>query len=462
MLLKGENNSILKSTPKPGLFRLAWTREGIEGENGIYEIVDLSGSCEVKYFRGRYLGKGGYAKCYEVTQDISNKVLACKIVRKNLHLREPYQENREVMIHQSVKHPYVVDFHSYFEDDRFMYIILELCEKQSLLQLSNKRGAVTEPEARYFLRQICEGVMYLHEDENVIHQDLKLGNIFITSGMNLKIGDFGLAMELDRFECKQVGTPNYIAPEVVKRTGHGIKADMWSIGCILYTLLIGKPPFETGSLKQTLTKIKACDFEIPKGSNLSPEATRLILQLIQLDPSKRPTAREILMDDFITQGFIPDSLPALSLTEAPPFPSAEDQARLVLARKCAYTVSRLPKLYTTWFQTSRSVLLAFPNGTFQTINFSTQRKILLRPAMDAVAVSVLDSGQPKRSYKLDYTSITRKCAHVITIDLEYSVNNAEIVKPDRKLVKQLLSMKAEMNSLEKKILFKLLWLGTFC
>lgn len=94
---------------------------------------------------------------------------------------------------------------------------------------------------------------YLH-DKKIIHRDLKLGNLFLNDDMQVKIGDFGLATTLDYDgERKKTlcGTPNYIAPEMLDKKGHSFEVDIWAIGCILYTLLVGKPPFETETLKVT-------------------------------------------------------------------------------------------------------------------------------------------------------------------------------------------------------------------
>jgi len=95
----------------------------------------------------------------------------------------------------------------------------------------------------------------------VIHRDLKLGNLFLTEKMEIKVGDFGLAAKIE-FEGERkrtiCGTPNYIAPEVLEnKNGHSYEVDIWSFGVILYTMLIGKPPFETSDVKTTYKRIKA-------------------------------------------------------------------------------------------------------------------------------------------------------------------------------------------------------------
>ena len=113
------------------------------------------------------------------------------------------------------------------------------------------------------------------------------------------------------------GTPNYIAPEVLGKKGHSYEVDVWSIGCILYTLLVGKPPFETQTLKDTYTRIKKNEYHIP--SRIGPLARNLIQRLLQHEPARRPSVGEILKDDFMTMGFLPTRLPVSCLTMAPRF-----------------------------------------------------------------------------------------------------------------------------------------------
>lgn len=131
-----------------------------------------------------------------------------------------------------------------------------------MMELHRRRKKITELETRYYMSQILQGVNYLHS-RRIIHRDLKLGNLFLNDDLHVKIGDFGLATKLtyDGERKKTLcGTPNYIAPEILNKEGHSFEVDIWSIGCIMYTLLIGKPPFETETLKETYTKIKKCDY----------------------------------------------------------------------------------------------------------------------------------------------------------------------------------------------------------
>ncbi|KRX90386.1 Serine/threonine-protein kinase PLK1 [Trichinella pseudospiralis] len=288
-----------------------------------------------RYCKGKFLGKGGFARCYELTESSTNRTYAGKVVSKTLLVKKHQKDKmaQEIQIHSQLSHKHVVQFHSFFEDDQNVYILLELCRRRSLMELHKRRRTITEPEARYFLHQIVDATIYLHENR-IIHRDLKLGNLFINDDMMVKLGDFGLATKLDYDgERKKTlcGTPNYIAPEMLSKKGHSYEVDLWAIGCILYTLLVGNPPFETSSLKDTYSRIQRNDYHLP--SRLSPAARHMILRLLQSDPKNRPTIKETLNFEFMTSGFCPLRLPTSCLTMAPKFPVEALRAPLQLDRK---------------------------------------------------------------------------------------------------------------------------------
>uniref|UniRef100_A0A3P9HNY3 Serine/threonine-protein kinase PLK n=1 Tax=Oryzias latipes TaxID=8090 RepID=A0A3P9HNY3_ORYLA len=281
-----------------------------------------------RYSKGRFLGKGGFAKCFEITDMETKQVFAGKIVPKSLILKQHQREkmSSEISIHKSLNHANIVGFHGFFEDDDFVYVVLEICRRRSLLELHKRRKAVTEPEARYYMTQLLKGVHYLHSNK-VIHRDLKLGNIFLNDDMEVKIGDFGLAtkIEFDGERKKTLcGTPNYIAPEVLCKKGHSYEVDVWSLGCILYTLLVGKPPFETSCLKDTYNRIKKNNYTIPW--QINPAASALIKRMLHADPAQRPTITDLQTDEFFTSGYVPLRLPTTCLTVPPRFSIAPSMA----------------------------------------------------------------------------------------------------------------------------------------
>lgn len=185
------------------------------------------------------------------------------------------------------------------------------------MELHKRRKTITEYECRYYIYQIVQGVKYLH-DNRIIHRDLKLGNLFLNDDLHVKIGDFGLATRVEyEGERKKTlcGTPNYIAPEILNKKGHSYEVDIWSIGCVMYTLLVGQPPFETKSLKDTYSKIKKCEYRVP--GYLRKQPADMIIKMLQSNPEQRPTISQCLKFDFITSSAVPASLPASCLTMAP-------------------------------------------------------------------------------------------------------------------------------------------------
>lgn len=194
----------------------------------------------------------------------TEQVYAGKIVSKKLMTKHNQKEKmtQEITIHQSLRHKSIVRFLSFFDDANNVYIVLELCKRRSMMELHKRRPVVTDYECRFYIHQILDGVKYLH-DNRIIHRDLKLGNLFLNDQLNVKIGDFGLATRID-FDGERkktlCGTPNYIAPEILNKKGHSYEVDIWSVGCVMFTLLNGQPPFETKTLKDTYARIRNCDY----------------------------------------------------------------------------------------------------------------------------------------------------------------------------------------------------------
>eukprot|EP00826_Nyctotherus_ovalis_P020041 TRINITY_DN1625_c0_g3_i2.p1 TRINITY_DN1625_c0_g3~~TRINITY_DN1625_c0_g3_i2.p1 ORF type:complete len:635 (-),score=138.40 TRINITY_DN1625_c0_g3_i2:74-1978(-) len=272
-----------------------------------------------RYQKGRLLGKGGFAKCYEVRELSTGKVLAAKVIEKSTLSRSRARQKlqSEVAIHKSMNHSRIVHFENYFEDSQRAYILLELCSSQTLKEMQRKRKKLHELEVQYYIAQLVEGVKYIHA-KNVIHRDLKLGNLFLGKRLELKIGDFGLAAKLNFVGERRktiCGTPNYIAPEVLnsKVCGHSFEADVWSIGTIMYTMLVGRPPFESTNVKTTYKRIKANDYSVSEDCDLSPEAQSLIADILKTNPLHRPSLDAIQKHPFMTRNTIPKCLPSSSL-----------------------------------------------------------------------------------------------------------------------------------------------------
>ena len=311
----------------------------------IYEqfVNDAGRTVTRTYRRGKLLGKGGFARCYLFTDLETNENFAGKVVQKSSLKRSRAREKlmAEIKIHRSLNHPHVVRFLRHFEDANNHYMVMELCPNQTLMEMVKRRKRLSEPEVRYFLLQMVLALEYLH-GHNIIHRDLKLGNLFLSQHMRIRIGDFGLSTQVNEQGQKKTticGTPNYIAPEVLKgakvctkssvpspsgvslvlgidltmvwlasnnslqQGGHSFEVDIWSLGCIVYTLLVGKPPFQTDDVKKTYQAIRQIHYSFPSSSNVSLQARTMVAQLLTKDPAKRLTLSAIKAHPFMA-GYI--------------------------------------------------------------------------------------------------------------------------------------------------------------
>ncbi|XP_058513620.1 inactive serine/threonine-protein kinase PLK5 [Ochotona princeps] len=304
------------------------------------------------YKRGKLIGKGAFSRCYKLTDMSTSTVFALKVVPRRGsgagQLRPLGKVEREIALHSSLRHRHIVALHGHFADSDYVYLVLEYCSRQSLAHVLRARQTLTEPEVRYYLRGLVSGLRYLHR-RRIVHRDLKLsehqgrgpggpedrccdpsphltppptptGNFFLNKNMVVKIGDLGLAAKLGPGgRCRRVlcGTPNFLAPEVIARNGHSCQSDVWALGCIMYTVLTGTPPFMAAPLSEMYQNIQAARY--PEPSHLSPTARRLISRLLAPDPAERPSLDLLLQDDFFTQGFSPDRLPARCCHSPPIF-----------------------------------------------------------------------------------------------------------------------------------------------
>jgi polo-like kinase 1 len=294
-----------------------------EKRNEIPSII-LDSTHNIQYKKNAFLGRGAFGKCYQITNMKNGNVYAGKFVSKEVVKKHNMKQKliQEICIHRTLNHGHIVAFYGFFEDETYVCIVLELCQKRSMAQSVKRRKFITEPDVRYYLKQVLSAVQYLHEN-SVIHRDLKLGNFFINNEMKVKIGDFGLSTRIESGERKKTtcGTPNFIAPEVLEEKGHGLEVDVWSIGCIIFTLLVGKPPFAANTLAETYLRTLQCKYSVPL--TVSTCARNVIEKILVKNPSIRPTANDLIKDQFFTKGYTPLSLPTSYLVMAPTFDVVE-------------------------------------------------------------------------------------------------------------------------------------------
>uniref|UniRef100_A0A671RXR2 Serine/threonine-protein kinase PLK4 n=1 Tax=Sinocyclocheilus anshuiensis TaxID=1608454 RepID=A0A671RXR2_9TELE len=250
------------------------------------------------------LGKGSFACVYRAKSVNTGLEVAIKMIdKKAMHNAGMVQRViNEVEIQCRLKHPSILELYNYFEDSNYVYLVLEMCHNGEMSRyLKERKKPFTEEEARHFMHQIVKGMLYLHT-HGIMHRDLTLSNLLLTTSMNIKIADFGLATQLKLPSEKHFtmcGTPNYISPEVATRSAHGLESDVWSLGCMFYAFLTGRPPFDTDTVKHTLNKVVLGEYQMP--THISAEAQDLIQQLLQKNPALRPSLSAVLDHPFMTQ-----------------------------------------------------------------------------------------------------------------------------------------------------------------
>lgn len=190
-------------------------------------------------------------------------------------------------------------------DSQNIYIIMELCEV-SLSAFIKRRQRLSESTCRIFVRMLADAMKYLRNN-NVSHFDLKPQNLLLTrpnssSNYVLKICDFGFAQHLSLYEENETvkGSPLYMAPEIILKRKYDPRADLWSIGVILYECLFGKAPYSSRSIQELIDKVKSLQkIEIPQTAKISPECEDLLTRLLQHDPDQR-----ITFDEFFAHAFV--------------------------------------------------------------------------------------------------------------------------------------------------------------
>ncbi|KAM6227391.1 death-associated protein kinase 1 isoform 2-T2 [Spheniscus humboldti] len=266
---------------------------------------------EEHYETGEDLGSGQFAVVKKCREKSTGEQFAAKFIKKRRtksSRRGVSREDieREVGILKEIRHPNVIMLHDVYENKTDVILILELVAGGELFDFLAEKESLTEEEATEFLKQILNGVQYLHSLQ-IAHFDLKPENIMLLDRNvpkpRIKIIDFGLAHKIDfGNEFKNIfGTPEFVAPEIVNYEPLGLEADMWSIGVITYILLSGASPFLGETKQETLANVSAVNYEFEEEffSNTSTLAKDFIQRLLVKDPKKRMTIQDSLLHPWI-------------------------------------------------------------------------------------------------------------------------------------------------------------------
>ena len=320
-----------------------------------------------RYVLVEKLGEGTFSVVYRAIDRETNLHVALKAVRKHessgnevldARLREQSRTTersnilQEVQIMRRLQHSSIVQLLDFCESDDYCFLVMEMLDGGELFDQIVKLTYMSEPLARHIICQVAEGIRYMHKECGIVHRDIKPENLLFekidiipskevvvrpydedkadegefTPGKGgggigrVKIADFGLSKivweESTKTPC---GTVGYAAPEIVRYQHYSLSVDMWALGCVLYTLLCGFPPFYDESIKTLSEKVSRGQYSFmsPWWDDISDDAKDLVAKLLCVDVDKRLT-----IDEFFGPPWIQ---PAKPLLAKPPIPTPRRQ-----------------------------------------------------------------------------------------------------------------------------------------
>eukprot|EP01107_Rhizomastix_libera_P008830 TRINITY_DN2432_c0_g1_i1.p1 TRINITY_DN2432_c0_g1~~TRINITY_DN2432_c0_g1_i1.p1 ORF type:complete len:996 (-),score=301.56 TRINITY_DN2432_c0_g1_i1:97-3084(-) len=281
-------------------------------ESEMYEIniepnSVIPTSEQIQWKRGLPIGQGAFGTVFSGLNVNTGEMLAvkiCPVVKNQKAMKQLEEFYKEVGVLRLLKHENIVRFLGASVKEENLFIFLEYIPSGSISSLLLKFGPFSESVVKLYTRQILEGLQYLHNCK-IVHRDIKGANILVDSNGVVKLTDFGSSNLLksvgDQKDLRTSlkGTPNWMAPEVVKQTGAGRKSDIWSVGCTVVEMSTGKPPWsEYNNQVTVIYKIaKALAPELPDG--LSLDCLSFVNSCLTIEPLERPTAKKLLEHHFV-------------------------------------------------------------------------------------------------------------------------------------------------------------------
>ena len=254
------------------------------------------------------LGEGAFGKVLLVQHKKTKAKYALKAVEKHKVLIEPEKSSflREVEINYKINHPNIVKLFGHFEDNECCYLLMEYIGGGDLFSYIPVNGkSILKPEqAASIIKDVISAVYYIHHmNPPIMHRDIKPENVLITSDLKAKLTDFGLCAYIQPGILRKstCGSPIYMSPEMIDKTGHNEKIDIWSIGVLLFELLTGDQAWAGENLATIEYNIRNLRISWPEDMNGFP--SELIKKILKKNPEERITLTDMLNDPFFTQYF---------------------------------------------------------------------------------------------------------------------------------------------------------------
>lgn len=273
------------------------------------EIVYSDPAFDAVFTKGVQLGVGYTSRVFKCTNQETDETFAVKEINKK-KLNQKSSRNGsllnrlrvEIDICKRVDHEYIVKIHQVFEDENFVYLVMDHMEGGELFDEIIDRGSLSEKEASDIVRKITVALQYLH-DQGISHRDLKPENVLLANKKDItdiKVIDFGMSKVFGPGEvttASTLGTPGYMAPEIMQSKKYTEAVDIWALGVITYIILCGYMPFDDTHGRATKWRT---DFPPAEWDSISKEAKNLIESLLCVDPDKRPTSEDILEHEWFS------------------------------------------------------------------------------------------------------------------------------------------------------------------
>ncbi|XP_063541191.1 phosphorylase b kinase gamma catalytic chain, skeletal muscle/heart isoform isoform X2 [Cydia strobilella] len=263
------------------------------------EIIGRGISSTVRRCVEKETGREYAAKIIDLSQESTDGV--------DTHTMRDATKQEIHILRMVAGHPYIIELQDVFESETFIFLVFELCKNGELFDYLTSVVTLSEKKTRYIMRQVLEGVRYIHS-KNIVHRDLKPENILLDDQLNVKITDFGFAKVLKEGDklFELCGTPGYLAPETLKANmfedayGYGTEVDIWACGVIMFTLLVGCPPFWHRKQMVMLRNIMEgkYSFTSPEWADISDDPKDLIRRLLVVEPSQRLHIEDALSHSF--------------------------------------------------------------------------------------------------------------------------------------------------------------------
>ncbi|KAF2474494.1 Pkinase-domain-containing protein [Lindgomyces ingoldianus] len=302
------------------------------------DIVSGSVDPETLYTKQQCIGGGSFGKVYKGMDRRTGQLVAIKVIDVENAEDEVDDIITEIAILSGMNSPYVTKYYGSYLHGSDLWIVMEFCSGGSCADLM-KPGLMNEAEIAVILKELLMGLSYLHDD-NKLHRDIKAANILVSANGQVKLADFGVSGQLSATMTKKntfVGTPFWMAPEVIKQSGYDHKADIWSLGITALELAKGEPPYADIHPMKVL-------FLIPKNpspeleGNFSSHFKEFVHMCLKKDPRERPSAKQLLQSNFIRKAGKPARLQEL-ITRYQDFqfrhPSLEDDSEELTPQKKA-------------------------------------------------------------------------------------------------------------------------------